>query len=130
RGDRQRDRYRARSPAPDFPAIPPSGRPPQPPGGRCRTRPGHCSADGRRTWRQASRGQPGGPRNNLQRPNPARLMNANILIIEDDPTLLRGLKDNFEFEGARVHIATDGQSGLDRALELRPDLIVLDLMLP
>ena len=57
-------------------------------------------------------------------------MNANVLIIEDDPTLLRGLKDNFEFEGARVHIATDGQSGLDRALELRPDLIVLDLMLP
>ena len=57
-------------------------------------------------------------------------MNANVLIIEDDPTLLRGLKDNFEFEGARVHTATDGQSGLDRALELRPDLIVLDLMLP
>jgi len=57
-------------------------------------------------------------------------MNANVLIIEDDPTLLRGLKDNFEFEGARVHTATDGQAGLDRALELRPDLIVLDLMLP
>jgi len=57
-------------------------------------------------------------------------MNANVLIIEDDPTLLRGLKDNFEFEGTRVHTATDGQAGLDRALELRPDLIVLDLMLP
>jgi DNA-binding response OmpR family regulator len=57
-------------------------------------------------------------------------MNAQILIIEDDPTLLRGLKDNFEFEGCRVHTATDGQVGLDRALELRPDLIVLDLMLP
>jgi two-component system, OmpR family, alkaline phosphatase synthesis response regulator PhoP len=60
----------------------------------------------------------------------AHSMNANVLIIEDDPTLLRGLKDNFEFEGARVHTATDGQTGLDRALELRPDLIVLDLMLP
>ncbi|HET6407072.1 MAG TPA: response regulator, partial [Chthoniobacteraceae bacterium] len=57
-------------------------------------------------------------------------MNASVLIIEDDPTLLRGLKDNFEFEGARVQTATDGQTGLDRALELRPDLIVLDLMLP
>jgi DNA-binding response OmpR family regulator len=57
-------------------------------------------------------------------------MNAIVLIIEDDPTLLRGLKDNFEFEGARVHTATDGQSGLERAQELRPDLIVLDLMLP
>jgi DNA-binding response OmpR family regulator len=57
-------------------------------------------------------------------------MNASVLIIEDDPTLLRGLKDNFEFEGCRVHTATDGQHGLDRALELRPDLIVLDVMLP
>lgn len=57
-------------------------------------------------------------------------MNAQVLIIEDDPVLLRGLKDNFEFEGCRVHTAADGQSGLDRALELRPDLIVLDVMLP
>jgi DNA-binding response OmpR family regulator len=57
-------------------------------------------------------------------------MNASVLIIEDDPTLLRGLKDNFEFEGFRVHTANDGQTGLDRALELRPDLIILDLMLP
>lgn len=57
-------------------------------------------------------------------------MNAQILIIEDDPVLLRGLKDNFEFEGCRVHTAADGQSGLDRALELHPDLIVLDVMLP
>lgn len=58
------------------------------------------------------------------------MMNATVLIIEDDPTLLRGLKDNFEFEGARVQTATDGQTGIDRALELKPDLIVLDLMLP
>jgi len=57
-------------------------------------------------------------------------MNAEVLIIEDDPVLLRGLKDNFEFEGCRVQTATDGQTGLDRALELRPDLIVLDVMLP
>lgn len=57
-------------------------------------------------------------------------MNADVLIIEDDPVLLRGLKDNFEFEGCRVQTATDGQIGLDRALELRPDLIVLDVMLP
>jgi DNA-binding response OmpR family regulator len=62
--------------------------------------------------------------------NSTDFMNASVLIIEDDPTLLRGLKDNFEFEGARVQTAMDGQTGLDRALELRPDLIVLDLMLP
>jgi DNA-binding response OmpR family regulator len=53
-----------------------------------------------------------------------------ILIIEDDPAMLRGLKDNFEFEGYRVLTATDGQKGLDAALNRRPDLIVLDIMLP
>lgn len=57
-------------------------------------------------------------------------MNAEILIIEDDPTMLRGLKDNFEFEGCRVHTASDGDAGLKKALSLQPDLIVLDLMLP
>ena len=57
-------------------------------------------------------------------------MNETVLIIEDDPVLLRGLKDNFEFEGYRVQTATDGEIGLDLALRLRPDLIILDLMLP
>ena len=57
-------------------------------------------------------------------------MNETVLIIEDDPVLLRGLKDNFEFEGYRVHTATDGDAGLERALALRPDLIILDVMLP
>lgn len=53
-----------------------------------------------------------------------------VLIIEDDPTMLRGLKDNFEFEGYRVHTAADGDLGLKSALSLQPDLIILDLMLP
>ncbi len=53
-----------------------------------------------------------------------------ILIIEDDATLLRVLKDNFEFAGYRVVVATDGRSGLLSALDERPDLIVLDVMLP
>jgi DNA-binding response OmpR family regulator len=53
-----------------------------------------------------------------------------ILIIEDDATLLRGLKDNFEFEGFRVHTAQDGEQGLAAALAVQPDLIILDLMLP
>lgn len=57
-------------------------------------------------------------------------MNATVLIIEDDPALLRGLRDNFEFEGCRVHTAADGDTGLKQALALQPDLIVLDLMLP
>jgi len=53
-----------------------------------------------------------------------------ILIIEDDPAMLRGLKDNFEFEGYRVKTATDGEAGLDLLGKLKPDLVILDLMLP
>ena len=53
-----------------------------------------------------------------------------VLIIEDDPTLLRGLKDNFESKGYRVSTASDGERGLGAALEEKPDLIILDVMLP
>ena len=53
-----------------------------------------------------------------------------VLIIEDDATMLRGLKDNFEFEGYRVATASDGEKGLEAALSVKPDLIVLDIMLP
>ena len=53
-----------------------------------------------------------------------------VLIIEDDPTMLRGLKDNFEFEGYSVATASDGEQGLEAALDNRPDLIILDIMLP
>ena len=53
-----------------------------------------------------------------------------ILIVEDDAAMLRGLKDNFAFEGYRVETAADGAKGLDCALKLRPDLILLDIMLP
>jgi DNA-binding response OmpR family regulator len=53
-----------------------------------------------------------------------------ILIIEDDPTLLRGLKDNFLGQGFQVCTATDGQKGLEFLLKNSPDLVLLDLMLP
>jgi len=53
-----------------------------------------------------------------------------ILIVEDDATMLRGLKDNFEFEGYCVVTADDGEKGLETAISARPDLIVLDIMLP
>lgn len=53
-----------------------------------------------------------------------------VLIIEDDSTMLRGLKDNFEFKGYRVLTATDGEEGLNTALNKKPDLIILDIMLP
>jgi DNA-binding response OmpR family regulator len=53
-----------------------------------------------------------------------------LLIIEDDPVLLRGLKDNFEAQGYLVRTAKDGQKGLDALLTAPPDLLLLDLMLP
>ncbi len=53
-----------------------------------------------------------------------------VLIIEDDATLLRGLKDNFEHRGYRVRSADDGQAGLEAALSGKPDLVLLDIMLP
>ncbi len=53
-----------------------------------------------------------------------------VLIIEDDPTLLRGLTDNFRSRGFEVRNASDGRQGLDDALEHRPELILLDIMLP
>jgi DNA-binding response OmpR family regulator len=53
-----------------------------------------------------------------------------VLIIEDDSTLLRGLKDNFQSNGFQVRTAMDGQSGLNAALANPPDLIILDIMLP
>ena len=53
-----------------------------------------------------------------------------ILIIADDPAMLRGLKDNFAYAGYSVLTAADGENGLDIALNARPDLIILDIMLP
>jgi DNA-binding response OmpR family regulator len=53
-----------------------------------------------------------------------------VLIIEDDHTLLRGLKDNFLRQGYRVRTAQDGEHGLRAALEGASDLILLDIMLP
>ena len=53
-----------------------------------------------------------------------------VAIIEDDPALLRGLKDNFEAQGYRVKLARDGRAGLSEVLASPPDLLVLDIMLP
>jgi DNA-binding response OmpR family regulator len=53
-----------------------------------------------------------------------------ILIVEDDSTMLRGLKDNFEYAGYKVVTADDGEKGLNAALNAKPDLILLDIMLP
>ena len=53
-----------------------------------------------------------------------------ILIIEDEPAMVAGLRDNFEFEGYEVISAGDGVAGLERAMKDNPDLVVLDVMMP
>jgi DNA-binding response OmpR family regulator len=53
-----------------------------------------------------------------------------ILIVEDEPALLRGLKDTFASKGCDVLSAEDGEAGLDLALSKNPHLILLDIMLP
>ncbi|HEY4684510.1 MAG TPA: response regulator transcription factor [Dehalococcoidia bacterium] len=58
--------------------------------------------------------------------NPART----VLVVDDEPTLVAALKYNLEREGYRVLTAADGGAALDVARSRRPDLLVLDLMLP
>ncbi len=53
-----------------------------------------------------------------------------ILIVEDDPAILRGLTDNLKLESYEVLTATDGEAGYRLIGERKPDLIILDLMLP
>ena len=53
-----------------------------------------------------------------------------ILIIEDDISILKVLKDNLKFEGYQVIAETNGIKGLNLALEKQPDMLLLDIMLP
>jgi DNA-binding response OmpR family regulator len=55
---------------------------------------------------------------------------AKILIVEDEPNMVAGLRDNFEFEGYQVLTAPDGVAGLERALSESPDIVILDVMMP
>jgi len=57
-------------------------------------------------------------------------MGERILVIEDDPSILRGLQLNLGMEGYVVRSATDGETGLLLARSERPDLVLVDVMLP
>jgi two-component system alkaline phosphatase synthesis response regulator PhoP len=53
-----------------------------------------------------------------------------VLVVEDDPSLRLGLTKTLRAAGFRVEVARDGAEGLERALSLRPDLVLLDVMMP
>jgi DNA-binding response OmpR family regulator len=57
-------------------------------------------------------------------------MNYTILIVEDEPNMRLGLKDNLEFEGYSVDLAEDGAAGLEMILKKSYDLVIMDVMMP
>jgi DNA-binding response OmpR family regulator len=57
-------------------------------------------------------------------------MKQRILVVDDEPNMVRGLRDNLEFEGYEVHTAEDGESGLKSILGSTYDLVLLDVMMP
>jgi two-component system alkaline phosphatase synthesis response regulator PhoP len=70
----------------------------------------------------------------LGKPNPTQTKNYDpekkILIVEDDEILLEMYKDKFLHEGFIVLTAENGKDGLDKALEQKPNIILLDIMMP
>ena len=69
-------------------------------------------------------------RQSVTDPQPRSLAMPRILIVEDNPDLAYGLRTGLEIEGYDVHVAENGETGLDRARSWVPDLVMLDLMLP
>jgi DNA-binding response OmpR family regulator len=61
---------------------------------------------------------------------PGPLGSAVILVVEDEPTIATAIARRLTAEGARVEVSHDGLEAVDKAAELIPDLVVLDVMLP
>jgi DNA-binding response OmpR family regulator len=57
-------------------------------------------------------------------------MDAKVLVVEDEPTLLETLEYNLTRQGYEVYTAADGLAALEVARQQRPDIVVLDVMLP
>src|SRR5262245_42805602 len=55
---------------------------------------------------------------------------ARILVVDDEPSIVLAVKDELIFEGYEVDSAADGHEALNKARALRPDVLLLDLMLP
>ena len=55
---------------------------------------------------------------------------ATVLVVDDDPVIQKLLQVNFEVEGFEVVIASDGEEGLKTARRVKPDIVLLDVMMP
>lgn len=53
-----------------------------------------------------------------------------VLVVDDEPDVLLLCRVNLEFEGYEVSTAPDGEAGLEACRELRPDVVLLDVMMP
>lgn len=53
-----------------------------------------------------------------------------ILIIDDEPELVKAVEVRLKASGYEVEVAYDGKAGIDKAKEVRPDLILLDFVMP
>ena len=58
------------------------------------------------------------------------MADAKVLLVDDDPVILKLLQVNFEMEGYTVLTANDGVEGLEKARAERPDVVILDIMMP
>jgi diguanylate cyclase (GGDEF)-like protein len=57
-------------------------------------------------------------------------MSDRVLVVDDDPDIARFIEVNLRTHGFEVHLASDGVEALERARELRPDLVLVDVMMP
>lgn len=55
---------------------------------------------------------------------------AKVLIIEDDPLMLRMYQKIFSFDGYEVETATDGEMGIEKVRSVKPTIVLLDVMMP
>lgn len=55
---------------------------------------------------------------------------ARVLIVDDEPNIVELLAVSLKFQGFEVHTASSGPAALDRAREVRPDAVILDVMMP
>jgi DNA-binding response OmpR family regulator len=53
-----------------------------------------------------------------------------VLVVDDDPVIVRLLEVNFRLEGFHVRTASNGEEALEKAADERPDVVVLDVMMP